>query len=144
MTTKILKKITEKETSKRDNAVSPVIGEMLLIALVLILIPGVTITLMQQLPQDRIPTVNILMYTDISGNVVLSHKGGDYINLDDIEIFVRDEKIESSWKGGYQKVLFDLGNEINVPAASSGGINPGDKISLVAKKAVIFRGVVPS
>jgi FlaG/FlaF family flagellin (archaellin) len=120
----------------RDNAASPVIGEMLLITLVLILIPVATITLMHQLPQDRVPTVNILMHIDDSNNVSLHHKGGDHVNIDDIEIFVHDVKIGNAWKSSYQKVVFDLGDVISISATS------GQRISLVAKRAVIFRGVV--
>ena len=145
--TKMITKIAEKkETSKRDNAVSAVIGEMLLIALIFILIPSVTFTLMHQLPQDRIPTVHILMDSDSPGLVSFYHKGGDYINLDDIDIFVGDIKWENAWKQSYQdrnhKILFDLGDciKINVNAANA---KSGDRITLVAKKAVIFRGVVP-
>jgi FlaG/FlaF family flagellin (archaellin) len=131
---KIVTKITEKK-APRDEAVSPVIGEMLLIALVLLLIPSVTIALMHQLPQNRIPTVNILM--DIDGSdVLLYHKGGDYISIDDIDIFVQDKKLENSWKDNYHKVLFDLGDSIRIEKAKN-------RITLVAKKAVIFRGEVP-
>ncbi|PKL59597.1 MAG: type IV pilin, partial [Methanomicrobiales archaeon HGW-Methanomicrobiales-4] len=45
----------------RDSAVSSVVGEVLMIALVLILVPMVTISLMNQLPEDRVPTVTIKM-----------------------------------------------------------------------------------
>ena len=130
----------EKKIKARDDAFSPVIGEILLIALILILIPSVTISLMHQLPQDRIPTVNILMQSDSSG-VSLYHKGRDYINIDDIDIFVQDVNIGNAWKTTYKrlnnKILFDLGDVITIPA------NPGNKITLVTQKAVIFRGVVP-
>jgi FlaG/FlaF family flagellin (archaellin) len=120
----------------KDNAASPVIGEMLLIALILILVPVATITLMHQLPQERVPTVNILMHVDNSGTVSLHHKGGDHISIDHIEISVDDVKIGNAWKSSYQKIVFDLGDAISIPATS------GQRISLVAKRAVIFRGVV--
>jgi hypothetical protein len=77
------------------------------------------------------------MDTDGPGHVLLYHKGGDYININDIEILVQDMKVDN-WKASYHKVVFDLGDVIEIPA------NRGDRISLVAKKAVIFRGVVPS
>jgi FlaG/FlaF family flagellin (archaellin) len=131
----------KKEVSKRDHALSPVIGEMILIALIFILIPSVTISLMHQLPQDRIPTVFILMHSESPSVVSLYHKGGDYINLDDIDIFVQDEKLGNTWKERYQsqhhKILFDLGDVITIDA------EPGNRITFVAKKAVIFRGGVP-
>ena len=121
----------------RDSSASPVIGEVLLIALVLILVPVATMSLMQQLPEDRVPTVHILMHSDGSGMVSFHHKGGDYLRVDNMEIFVDEVSVRDSWKPGYQKLTFDLGDIISIPAAA------GSKIDIVTRQAVIFRGVVP-
>ncbi|MDR2855095.1 MAG: type IV pilin N-terminal domain-containing protein [Methanomicrobiales archaeon] len=118
----------------KDDGLSPVIGEVILIALVLILVPIVTISLMHQLPQDRVPTVHILMHTDSTG-VSFYHKGGDYIRIDDMEIFVDDKNIGNYWKPS-GKIVFDLGDKITISAQS------GNRVSIVVKQAVIFRGVV--
>ena len=135
----------KKTKIRRNSALSPVIGEMLMIALVMILIPVVTITLLHQLPQDRTPTVTILMHVE-SGTVSLHHKGGDHISIDDIEIFVNDKKLDGrghgwkdTWKNSNHKLVFDLGDEIDLLGYP---VSSGTRISLVAKQAVIFRGVV--
>lgn len=67
---------------EKDSGVSTVLSEVLMIALVLFLVPVVTISLINQLPEDRVPTVNIKMDVNYSSDkllVTLYHKGGDYI-----------------------------------------------------------------
>ena len=128
----------QKRLRSRDESASPVIGEALLLTLIVLLIPVVTVSLMQQLPEDRVPTVHILMHSDGSGMVSLYHKGGDYLKLDDMEIFVDEVNVRDSWKPVYQKLTFDLGDVISISASS------GSKIDIVTRQAVIFRGVVVS
>jgi archaeal type IV pilus assembly protein PilA len=118
----------------RDPAVSAVIGEILMIALVLILVPAVTISLMNQVPEDRTPTVNILMGPLDGNTIILCHKGGDWVKKSDIKIMVNSKQIEFN-----SSPIFDLGENISL-----NGINSGDEISFIVKNSVIFSGVVNS
>jgi len=70
----------------REDAVSAVLSEVLMIALDLILVPVVTISLMNQLPEERVPTVTIRMGPLIGDEVIFYHKGGDWIKKSDIKI----------------------------------------------------------
>ena len=134
----------------KDDAVSSVVSEMLLISLVLILIPSVTITLMNQLPGERVPTVNIKMAPIDEGMVTMYHKGGDYLLQRNLMIVVHHRNtMNSESKGGIElnfhslsnsKTIFDLGDSVDCNFAS---LQSGDQIQVVSKKTVIFSGIVP-
>lgn len=117
---------------KRDSAVSAVISETLMIALVLILVPMVTISLMNQLPEDRIPTVTIKMSPFDGDSVTLFHKGGDWIKPGAIRITRNGESVPVE----YPYPVFDLGNNITVSQ-----VTEGDEICFIAGDAVLFSGV---
>ena len=118
---------------RREAAVSPVVGETLMIALVLILVPLVTISLMNQLPEDRIPTVTIRMGPLTGDSVIFYHKGGDWIKPGTMKILVNGQ--DHAYH--YTSPIFDLGNHFFIT-----GVKKGDAISLVVKNAVIFSGEV--
>jgi len=144
----------------KDPAVSSVISEVLLIALVLILVPIVTISLMNQLPEDRIPTVTILMKISPSQGppetVILYHKGGDYIKKDDISVIIRIRDPSGSTKESmtYQKKknnlvfssntpIYNLKDSIEISASDFfKDIQSGSdvEVTLIAKNFVVFRG----
>ena len=58
-----------------EQAVSEVVGEMLMIGIVLILVSVFSASLPDYLPSERSPTVTILLSNDTLGNVTLWHKG---------------------------------------------------------------------
>lgn len=117
---------------EKDSGVSTVLSEVLMIALVLILVPVVTISLMNQLPEDRVPTVNIKMSPIIDGGeVTFYHKGGDWIKKSDIKIIQNGEQKSFN----YDKPVFDLGDKITVS-----GVIQNDRIDFVAKNSIIFSG----
>ncbi len=115
-----------------DDAISPLIGESLMIALVLILVPFVTISLMSQLPEERVPTVTIKMGPLIGDTVTFYHKGGDWIKKSDIKILQNGEQKEII----YDKQVFDLGDRMTVH-----GVVSKSRIDFVAKNSIIFSGV---
>lgn len=150
---------------EKDSGVSTVLSEVLMIALVLILVPVVTISLMNQLPEDRVPTVNIIM--DVSPTegtpekVILYHKGGDYIRKEEISIFIRiknpngdifespryreknRENPEEELEFSSESRVFDLGDNIQTPKVKIfEKLLPGSTISvsLITKNSVIFPG----
>lgn len=116
---------------KCDDALSSVVSEMLLIALVLILIPSVTITLMHQVPGDRVPTVNIKMTFD-GNTITLYHKGGDFLIWNEVRVIQNDIMVTPN----YSKNIFDLGDSFSISAQK------GDAIQIVTKKTVIFSGII--
>jgi len=120
----------------KDTAVSSVIGEVLLIALVLILVPVVTVSLMNQVPEDRTPTITILMGSlNQTGYVYFYHKGGDWVRKENIQVFRNGSKIDSA-RIFLQNQTFDLGDKLGVS-----DITEGDSISIVVKNSVIFSGI---
>ncbi|HWQ64070.1 MAG TPA: type IV pilin N-terminal domain-containing protein [Methanospirillum sp.] len=122
---------------QRDPAVSAVIGEVLMISLVLILVPMVTVFLLNQMPEDRIPSVSIKMGSvSSSGEVYLYHKGGDWIRKEQIHVIV-DGIEKSTWEIPNQ--TFDLGDILSLKDVTS-----GNRINLVVHNAVVFSGVAGS
>jgi archaeal type IV pilus assembly protein PilA len=120
----------------KDAAISSVIGEMLMISLVLILVPLVTVSLLNQLPEDRLPTVTITMGTiSPAEELHLYHKGGDWIKTENIKV-IRNGVEDKSWKNLFNNQTFDLGDNLTLS-----NINVGTKVNLVAKNAVVFSGV---
>jgi Protein of unknown function (DUF1628). len=115
----------------REDAVSPVIGESLMIVLVLILVPIVTISLMNQLPEDRVPTVTIRMGQLIGDEVTFYHKGGDWVKKSDIKILQNGEQKTFT----YDNPVFDLGDQITVS-----GVIPNVRIDFIAKNSIVFSG----
>ncbi len=125
--------------TRKDSAVSAVIGEILMIALVLILVPMVTISLLNQLPEDRVPTVTIKMGSlATNGELHLYHKGGDWIKREQILVTCNGVR-NRSWESQFTNQTFDLGDNLTLS-----GISPDIRISLVTKNAVIFSGVATS
>jgi len=123
----------------RDSAVSSVLSEVLMVALVLILVPIVTVSLLNQLPEDRVPTVTIKMGSvSQSGELHLYHKGGDWVKRGDILLTVSGNE-NNSWKSRFLNQTFNLGDNLTLS-----GVAPGTTISLVTRRAVVFSGVAGS
>jgi hypothetical protein len=130
-----------------------------MIVLVLILVPVVTINLMNQLPEDRIPTVNILMKVNPDNgepeSVALYHKGGDYIKKDDISLVIRIKSLDGTVKEipWFDSVslyytpsvnqVFDLGDYVKTGKIEDfADLQKGSVISvaLLVKNSIIFTG----
>ncbi len=72
-----------------DQAVSEVVGEMLMIGIVLILAAVFTSQLPNYLPSERSPSVTVMMSTDTFGDVTLWHKGGDWVKVSTLKVISR-------------------------------------------------------
>ncbi|MBN1167081.1 MAG: type IV pilin [Methanospirillaceae archaeon] len=134
----------------RQEAVSPVIGEALMIGLILLIIPFVSIAIMSELPGNRVPTVTILLDYD-EPNLILYHKGGDYLVRDDITVIVRHLRGEEVYRddGGDMTFVsdvspdsrtFDLGDRYMIDTSS---LTSPNEVRVVARNAVVFTGVIP-
>ncbi|HII76064.1 MAG TPA: type IV pilin [Methanolinea sp.] len=131
-----------------DSAVSPVVGEMLMLALVLILMAVFAATATNVLPAPREPSVNVLQ-GNYTAHVFLHHKGGDVIQKSEIRVVVNETALSSGkWKlydNSANEIvdsdsLFDLGGYISIPNEHA---KEGDRIKLATSRSVIFTGVVP-
>ncbi|NMA88417.1 MAG: type IV pilin [Methanoculleus bourgensis] len=141
-----------------ESAVSPVIGEMLMIVLALLLVSLFSMTLLDFLPSERSPWVDIKM-NNSGEDVRLWHQGGDWIKRSDLQVVIIRNKqtytIRSSDDAFELRDLndklsnsnsFDLGDRIVVqPAIKFPGFtfDGGETVRLVSKRSVVFSGVIP-
>lgn len=132
-------------TISHDNAVSEVVGEMLMIGLVIVLIGVFAAALGNFLPTTRDPSVTILMTND-SHNLTLWHKGGDWVKKEDLTVVISNDthlqKINSTsnlFDLEPDTQVFDLGSYINITV---GSLAEDETISIVTPSARIFTGRV--
>lgn len=126
-----------------DEAVSEVVGEMLMISLVLLLVAVFSVSLGNLLPTERAPTVNVMM-DNTTENITLYHKGGDWVQAKDLEVIVWNRTVGSrSYRIGEfdlvpEKEVFDIGSSITVNCVVIGD----ETVRLVMPRVVIFSGEV--
>jgi FlaG/FlaF family flagellin (archaellin) len=128
-----------------DSGVSEVVGEMLMIALVILLISVFSATLFNFLPAERDPSINIMMTND-QQNITLWHKGGDWVKIEDLTVKVEETNGTSfSYKNNNlilvpNKPVFDLGSNITVQMPTD--LEGNETVELVTPHTVIYTGVV--
>jgi len=123
-------------------AVSPVIGEMLILSMVLILIAVASNSVFSLVPDERSPSVTIIL-TNTTDDLTLWHKGGDWIDRADISVLVMNETAVSRFRyGDFVLVpdmrVFDLGSNITVKIDCC----DIEEVRLVTPRAVVFSGRV--
>ena len=130
-----------------ESAVSPVIGEMLMIVLALLLVSLFSVTLLGLLPSERSDSVDIMMNNSCD-DVTLWHKGGDWIKKSDLRIIIIKEKqtttiVPSDSSFILESDSFDIGDRIVIRPGSLvfGG---GEIVRLVSGRSVIFSGITQS
>ena len=129
-----------------DSAVSEVVGEMLMIALVIVLISVFSAVLFNFLPTDRDPSINVMMTND-QQNVTLWHKGGDWVKIEDLTVIVGNDTYRTSFSnqtGNFilvpNKPVFDLGSNITVQMPTY--LEGNETVKLVTSRTVIYTGKV--
>lgn len=152
------------DNKKNDEAVSSVVGEMIMITLVVMLAALFATSAFSLVPGSREPSVDVAMVVNETGDKVLFwHKGGDWVEGKDLTVIVINE---DGRKGEYRKgdkdnfVLygyndtvggcvfddsgkseaFDLGGCLNVTLKSE--LKTGDIVRLVTPKTVIYSGEI--
>ena len=114
------------DTNKRDDAATSVVGEILLMALVIILVSLFAASAFDLLPGDRQSVVDVSMsYDKDEKTLSFWHKGGDWIAGEDLTVTMTEgntkktleKKSLTDWEGN-DKVVFDLGGcyTVNLPA----------------------------
>ena len=120
------------DTNKRDDAATSVVGEILLMALVIILVSLFAASAFDLLPGDRQSVVDVSMQINDDKTLSFWHKGGDWIDGDDLKVTLTDKSGQkhtltatslTDYQGGY-KLVFDLGGcyTVNLPAPVPEGI----------------------
>jgi archaeal type IV pilus assembly protein PilA len=134
-----------------SQAVSEVVGEMLMIGILLILAAVFTSQLPNYLPSERTPTVTIVMCNDTQ-NVTFWHKGGDWVKISSIRVIISNQSTSKTYTSsdtlhfissepGSQS--FDLGGNISIINWSDATPFAGDeKVVLATDRAVLFSGAV--
>ena len=120
------------DTNKRDDAATSVVGEILLMALVIILVSLFAASAFDLLPGDRQSVVDVSMQINDDKTLSFWHKGGDWIDGDDLKVTLTDESgqkhtLAATSLTDYQRVgklVFDLGGcyTVNLPAPVPEGI----------------------
>ena len=130
----------------KDDAVSSVVGEMLLLTIVLILTAVFAVSAFSFLPGDREDIVDV--DAKISDDTITFwHKGGDAVSKDQLTAAVYDGVTPktvtvTSLKNaaGTDTSVFDLGGSYTVSVSS---LTAGDEIRLSTDRTIIYTGVAP-
>ena len=136
----------KKQTDTRDDAVSSVVGEMLLLTIALILTAVFAVSAFSFLPGDREDIVDV--DAEISVNTITFwHKGGDAVPKDQLTAAVYDGVTPktvtvTSLKNaaGDDTAVFDLGGCYTVSVT---GLTSRDEIRLSTDRTIIYTGVAP-
>jgi FlaG/FlaF family flagellin (archaellin) len=123
-------------------AVSELVGEMLMLSLVLILMAVFSAGISSYLPVDRSPSVTIMVTAD-DDSITFWHKGGDWVKTSDLQVTVMSGTASETFTAEQctldpDTVVFDLGSSLSVPYSRHGG----EEVRLITPHAVIYSGVV--
>lgn len=120
------------DTNKRDDAATSVVGEILLMALVIILVSLFAASAFDLLPGDRQSVVDVSMSVNDDNTLSFWHKGGDWIDGNDLTVTLtaaNGQKCTLTAKSltdyqGVVKLVFDLGGcyTVNLPAPVPSGV----------------------
>jgi FlaG/FlaF family flagellin (archaellin) len=132
---------------KKEDAVSTVVGEMLLLVIALVLISVFAVSILGLIPGDREEVVNVGMNSSVeTGTVQLWHKGGDWISKDDLTLTVYDgitkrdvTFVSLTNQTGYPTEIFQLGGCLTYTVES---LSLRDEVRLSTQRTTIFAGVV--
>ncbi|MCK9630627.1 MAG: type IV pilin N-terminal domain-containing protein [Methanoregula sp.] len=129
-----------------DSGVSEVVGEMLMVALVIVLLAVFSAALYNYLPTDRDPSITIKMSND-TRNITLWHKGGDWVKKVDLTVVIgtADSSRRIPWNNANftlvpDKDVFDLGSNITVTVSQDLDLWGNESVKLVTPHTVIYTG----
>ena len=133
-----------------DDAVTSVVGEMLLLAIGIILVAVFAVSLMNILPGERGDFADVAMQANISADTIAFwHKGGDAIDGSQLSVLVysgtnlsvsRQTGILSlTDAAGTSVPVFDLGGCLKVKVP---GLAAGDQVRLTTGRSIIYSGEV--
>ena len=134
------------DTNKRDDAATSVVGEILLMALVIILVSLFAASAFDLLPGDRQSVVDVSMQINDDKTLSFWHKGGDWIDGDDLKVTLTDESgqkhtLTAKSLTDYQrgvKLVFDLGGCYTVGPYDSSLAGNTVNIRLTSTDSVLY------
>lgn len=143
------------DINKRDDAATSVVGEILLLALVIILVSLFAASAFDLLPGDRQSVVDVSMsYDKDEKTLSFWHKGGDWIAGEDLTVTLTKSdgtKSVLTQKSltdceGQPKVVFDLGGCYTVKLPDDYSTTESVSIRLTSSDSVLyaFDGVLKS
>ncbi|HJK77859.1 MAG TPA: type IV pilin N-terminal domain-containing protein [Methanocorpusculum sp.] len=106
-----------------DSAVTSVVGEMLILVLVIILVSLFATSAFNLLPGDRETMTNVFLQKDNTTHLIFWHKGGDWVDKNDLTITATPKeggsRIPLTIDGvfdyaGKPVEVFDLGGNVTV------------------------------
>ncbi len=134
------------QKNNHHDAVSEVIGEMLMIGLAIILISVFASVVGNFLPSAHDPVVTVMLTSD-SQNVTLWHKGGDWVRKEELTIVIANDTYHQEYpvRDGNvvlvpAKQVFDLGSNITILTGSR--FYGDETATLVTPRASLFSGKV--
>ena len=134
------------DTNKRDDAATSVVGEILLMALAIILVSLFAASAFDLLPGDRQSVVDVSMEYDKDANTLsFWHKGGDWIAGDDLTVTLTEGTMKQTleenslkdWEGN-DKVVFDLGGCYSVKLPAGYPTSEAVSIRLTSTDSVLY------
>ena len=134
------------DTNKRDDAATSVVGEILLMALVIILVSLFAASAFDLLPGDRQSVVDVSMQINDDKTLSFWHKGGDWIAGDDLTVTMtkadgtKSVLTQKSLKDcfGLDKIVFDLGGCYTVGPYDSSLAGKTVNIRLTSPDSVLY------
>lgn len=138
-----------------EEAVSSVVGEMVLLALAIILVALFAASAFNLLPGGREDVVEVpfLEYDRGTNTIILWHKGGDWVEKEDLTVvFIskeersRKEYADTSISlydhNGEPARVFDLGGRLEVRLDDGHIPESGDTVRVFTPKNVIYSGEI--
>ncbi|WP_067050367.1 type IV pilin N-terminal domain-containing protein [Methanofollis ethanolicus] len=131
---------------QHEEAVSSVVGEMIMIVLVIILVALFATSAFSLLPGDRETSIDIAITGGSPGSDTISlwHKGGDWVEKKDLKVVIirkngdrKEYRPDIYDHKGNCTEAFDLGGslKVNMPGTP---LAAGDTVRLVTPKSVIW------
>lgn len=134
------------EKRNGDCGLSSVVGEMLMLAAVVVILAIVSVNAQSLLPPPRDPVVTVLV-RHTTDSMSFHHRGGDAVRVSELAVVVGEYRIthtSTSFLLNGAPVhepadLFDLGDVITIMRT------PGENepVRLVTSRAVLWSGVIP-
>jgi len=109
-----------KQLLKDDDAVSPVIGVILMVAITVILAAVIASFVLGLGPGEAAPTASFDFEAD-SGDIVVTHANGD--TLDPANIYIRGDGFEGSWEDYGSSSQIGGGSSATIPSPGTGDIS---------------------
>lgn len=131
---------------KKEDGVSSVVGEMLMLVIVVILAALFAVGAMNFLPGEREDVTDITAdfshAAEPENTIIFTHRGGDVLPVSELKIAVyQGVEKRTDTKFDVDGTVFDLGGTITL--TSSNPFCSGDEIRISTDKSIVYAGRIP-